>query len=120
MERRVLKLIWLILILGITYGACHAEDIQAQAARVKVQLAHDLPVGASRSDIEHWLDQHGIEYSFDQKDNSIHSIIREASRSKYTYQDFTFDIVGDIQMIFRLNAQGLLYRIEVKPIFTGP
>jgi hypothetical protein len=120
MKHTAFQLFWLVSLVVLACSACKAEDIHVEAARVKAQLTHDLAVGSSRNAIEHWLDRRGIEHSFDQNDNSIYSMIREASRNKYTYKDFTFNIVGDIQIIFRLDEKESLHGIEVKPIFTGP
>jgi hypothetical protein len=114
------KLFCLVSLAVVASSACKARDIHAEAAQLKSQLARDLPVGSSRDDVEQWLDQRGIEHGFVQRDNSIHSIIRQVSKNTYTDKGFTFDIVGDIQIIFRLDDRESLRQVEVKPIFTGP
>jgi hypothetical protein len=107
-----------VLVTSVIYRARRIE-VTADVASVEKDLSDHLPTGASRADVESYLDQRGIQHSYvaqsrgaPEYDRTESAMIRGASRS--------WLVRGDLQIVFKFDDQDKLLHYSVKQIFTGP
>lgn len=81
-------------------------------------LNQNLPRGSSRTDVENFLDQHGIQHSYISKSsfvgetNSIVALVNNKDNHGF--------IRSGVQMKFKFDAGQRLMASECKEVFTGP
>jgi hypothetical protein len=95
---------------------------------VEQRLAHNLPVGSTRQEIETWLGSQGIEYHYENEpdptyawmpprpEDCVPAYISAAVRCS---EDWSF-INGIIYMTFLLDADDRLIHTTVRGVYTGP
>lgn len=72
----------------------------------------EIPLGTQRTDVERFLSQRRIEYSYVERENRIYAIVRDTCRGIL--------IECSIDMVFGFDGQRVLISSSVKEGFTGP
>jgi hypothetical protein len=88
----------------------------AQGSDAKVlerQIRVGLPVGKSLSDVEAFLTDKGIEFSFDEPSKSVHAISRNVKGS-------TWLASKSLSLRFYFDSGLTLKSVESKVLYTGP
>ena len=107
----------LSLILGLAYKKRRPETKLA-VATVEKDVRDHLAIGASRIDVETYLESRGIHHSYVEQSPIAQNRHTETALIRGTSQ--TWLIRGDIQILFKFDDEGRLTRYSVKEIFTGP
>jgi hypothetical protein len=113
----------LVVILTIVAGALiystRRVSVIVSVADVERGIREHLSIGASRSQVESYLDERRIRHSYTDhsaagtESTRIESaLIPDSSR--------TWLVRGDIQIVFKFDEQDKLTQYSVKEIFTGP
>ena len=92
--------------------SCDGTNSRLTKDQVEETITKDLPVGSDYRNVQQYLENHKIEYSWVEEEKTFYAIIRN------TNSDFL--VKENIQMIMHMNAERKLKLIEVKSVFTGP
>jgi hypothetical protein len=111
----VVLAIW---VAGMIYNARRVR-VTVDVASVEKDISDHLPTGASRADVESYLDKRGIQHSYiaqsigaPEYDRTESAMIRGASGTSL--------VRGDIQILFKFDDQDKLIHYSTREIFTGP
>jgi hypothetical protein len=93
--------------------------VKVTAGQLDREIRDKLPLGSSRSDVEAYLDQRGMQHSYmegagqgSEYKHTEWAILRGASRSWLVRED--------IQILFKFDDNDKLVGYTVKELFTGP
>jgi len=89
-----------------TSGVANAETLERETHI-------SLPLGSSRSMVERFLGQRGIECSFDASSQSVHAIARNLNGS-------TSLVDKSLALQFHFDDASKLKSVDAKVLFTGP
>jgi hypothetical protein len=92
--------------------SCDGANSRLTKEQVEEKITKDLPVGSDYRNVQQYLENHKIEYSWVEEEKTFYAIIRN------TNGDFL--VKENIQMIMHMDAEKKLKSIEVKSVFTGP
>jgi hypothetical protein len=120
------KLLWLTLAMVVsaalvagTISRTRRGKVIIDVAKVEKDLHEHLNVGASRAEVESYLDQRGIQHSYiaqsmarPEDSRTELAMIRESSRS--------WLVRGDIHIVFKFDDREKLTHYSVTEIYTGP
>jgi hypothetical protein len=89
----------------------HKNQVSAETLEGSVRA--ELPIGSSLSTVEGFLQQRGIEFSFQASDKTVYAVVRKVKGS-------TFIIRQDMTFKFNFDDSSKLMSIDAKAIYTGP
>lgn len=96
-----------------TNNGAYRDFHSVTAPELEQQIRSNLPIGSSRSAVENYLTNRGMEFSFNSSENEIDAIARYL-------KDSNFIVRSDMGIKFHLGETGKLRSIQTHVELTGP
>ena len=71
-----------------------------------------LPPGTARAEVERFLDERGLEWSYVARERTVYALVKDAGGTAAVKRSF--------QLKFRLDEEGRLARYTIEEGWTGP